>query len=123
MDYVIRGKNFSFVFQNFSYSLTSSQTAVIIPLCVVLFSLVQGVLRYINTYISYWGSTKITNSLKYELFSKLVNMDSTFFDRNSSGLLLTRFLGDPERACSGVINYIKSLVTNLAAAEAVRKIQ
>lgn len=86
--------------------------ACVLPFLVVLFAAVQGVLRYLNGYLTDWTSQKITNSVKIDLFSKLVYMDTSFFDQNSSGMVLTRYLGDPDTASRGIVENIKTIMTS-----------
>lgn len=86
--------------------------ACILPFLVVLFAALQGVLRYLNGYLTDWTSQKITNSVKIDLFSKLVYMDTSFFDQNSSGIVLTRYLGDPDSASRGIVENIKTIMTS-----------
>ena len=99
------------------FELTRDLLAALIPFLIVLFAGVQGVLRYLNAYLSDWISNKISNSVKIDLFKKLVKMDSKFFDENSSGLILTRFLSDPDLASRTIVESIKQLVT--CATEAI----
>ena len=49
-------------------------------------------------------------SLKKDLFKKLTSMDPQFFDVNSSGIVLTRFLSDPDTASRNVIDLLKSFI-------------
>ena len=49
-------------------------------------------------------------SLKKDLFKKLTLMDSQFFDVNSSGMVLTRFLSDPDAASRNIIDMLKSFI-------------
>ncbi len=93
------------------FELTRDFLAAIIPFLIVAFATVQGVLRYLNSYLSDWISNKISNSVKIDLFKKLIKMDSKFFDENSSGLILTRFLGDPDTASKTIVNSVKNLIT------------
>ncbi len=99
------------------FELTRDLLAALIPFLIVLFAGAQGVLRYLNAYLSDWISNKISNSVKIDLFKKLIRMDSKFFDENSSGLILTRFLSDPDLASRTIVESIKQLVT--CATEAI----
>lgn len=49
-------------------------------------------------------------SLKKDLFKKLTSMDPQFFDVNSSGIVLTRFLSDPDTASRNIIDMLKSFI-------------
>ena len=93
--------------------------AVIIPFGIVFFAGLQGVLRYLNEYLANWCGQKVTNAVKIGLFEKLVTMDSKFFDENSSGIVLTRFLSDPETASRGILDNIKAFVTAVCGAIAL----
>ncbi len=84
--------------------------AAIIPFGIVGFALFQGVLKYVSNYLTDWTGQKISMSLKKDLFKKLTSMDSKFFDVNSSGIVLTRFLSDPDAASRNIIDMLKSFI-------------
>ena len=86
--------------------------AYIIPFGVVAFAALQGVLRYLNDYLTNWTGQKVTNDVKKGLFQKLVYMDPKFFDENSSGIILTRYLSDPDTASKGILDNIKALMSS-----------
>lgn len=106
MDCVINGKDWTVG----GFTIEQSLLAAIIPFGIVLFAVVQGLLKYTNNYLTDWTGNKISNSLKVELFRKLTSLDPKFYDINSSGLVLTRFLTDPETASKNIINTIKSFI-------------
>ena len=113
MDYVINGnpentaKVFGYIFH------TQATMALIIPPAVVLFALVQGLLKYGCVYMTDWTGMKISNALKFELFEKLNALNAKFYDINSSGLVLTRFLTDPDIASKSLIDNIKTFVMTI----------
>lgn len=86
--------------------------AAFIPFGIVLFAGVQGILKYINAYLTAWVSQKITMAVKKDLFAKLVSMDTRFFSDNSSGIMLSRFVSDPDSASKGIVEKLKDLFTN-----------
>src|SRR5574344_361929 len=51
MDYVIGGKDLSFDWQGINISIQSFQMSFIIPVGVVLFAAIQGLLRYLEEYM------------------------------------------------------------------------
>ena len=116
MDYVIGGKSFDFNIMGHAFSVSSIQMAIILPLGVVLFAATQGVLRYLNDYISTWSSQKITNDVKISLFHKLINMHPQFFDENSSGVIIQRYMSDPQVAATGIVDQIKTITTSVFGA-------
>lgn len=106
MDCVINGKTWSM----FGLTIEQSTLAVVIPFGIVIFAVTQGVLKYLNNYLTDWTGNKIANSLKVELFKKLTSLDPRFYDINSSGIVLSRFFTDPETASKNIINAFKTLV-------------
>ena len=112
MDYVVGQKNLEFSFFNHTYSISYSFMALIIPFGVVAFAIFQGILRYLNGYLTDWTSQKITNGVKIALFNKLVYMDASFYDENSSGVILARYLSDPDTASAGIVNNIKTILSS-----------
>lgn len=116
MDYVIGGKTFALDWHGISFSISSLQMAFILPIGVILFAAFQGVLRYLNGYLSTWTSQRITNDVKFDLFDRLIHMHPQFFDENSSGVIIQRYMGDPATASSGIVDNIKTITTSLFGA-------
>ncbi len=116
MDYVIGKHDLIMHLMGHTITIPCGVLAAAIPFGVILFALFQGVMRYLNDYLTDWTSQKITNSIKMKLFACLVKMDSSFFDENSSGIILTRYLSDPDSAAKNFIQQIKSIVTSVFGA-------
>ena len=66
MDCVINGKPWHL----FGFTIEQSLLATVIPFGIILFAVVQGLLKYTNNYLTDWIGNKISNSLKVELFRK-----------------------------------------------------
>ena len=111
MDYVVNANDFCFSILNHKFCITSIQIAVIIPFCVIIFAALQGILKYLNGYFCTWTGQKITNDLKIALFKKLVNMHPQFFDENTSGVVIQRYMTDPMLASTGIVNELKDFIT------------
>lgn len=92
---------------------TQAWLAAIIPFGIVAFALFQGILKYASNYLTDWTGNKISNSLKVDLFKKLTSLDPQFYDVNSSGLVLTRFLSDPDAASKNIIETLKSFIATI----------
>ena len=116
MDYVVGGKAFAYSWHGLNLSISSLQMAFIIPAGVILFAIIHGVLRYLNGYISTWTSQRITNDVKFDLFERLIHMHPQFFDDNSSGIVISRYMGDPGTASAGIVDQIKTITTSLFGA-------
>lgn len=110
LDFVVNG-NPEHTWNFFGISIHSQAfLAAIIPFGIVGFALFQGVLKYLSNYLTDWTGQKISMSLKKDLFKKLTSMDPQFFDVNSSGIVLTRFLSDPDTSSRNIIDMLKSFI-------------
>lgn len=110
LDYVINGNpEDTWTFLGHDYHIQAC-FAAIIPVGIVLFAIFQGVLKYVSNYLTSWTGQKVANSLKIDLFKKLTQLDPQFYDVNSSGIVLTRFLSDPETASRTIIDSLKSFI-------------
>ena len=116
MDYVVGKQDWIFHIFGREFTLTWQTFAFIIPFGVIAFAGFQGVLRYLNDYISSWTSQRITNDVKLDLFHKLIYMDPQFYDENPSGIIITRYMGDPQTASAGIVDQIKTITTSLFGA-------
>lgn len=85
----------------------------IIPIFIILFTLIQSALEYASAYLSAWTGGKITLEMKKKLYQKLLVLDAAFLDKSSSGQIVTRFDGDPNTACSGLLNNVKIFTTRV----------
>src|SRR5574344_297536 len=72
-----------------------------IPLAIVAFTSIQGGLKYLSSYLSTWVGGRITNSLKFDLFKKLLTFQTSFYDTKNSGDVIFQFNNHPE--CAPVI--------------------
>lgn len=110
LDFVVNGNpEHTWTFLGFTVH-SQAFLAMIIPFGIVGFALFQGILKYSSNYLTDWTGQKISMSLKKDLFKKLTSMDPQFFDVNSSGIVLTRFLSDPDTASRNVIDLLKSFI-------------
>lgn len=108
-DYVLNKQSITILNKEYGYGLLT----IVIPVALILFAIFQGILRFFNSYITQWTSIKITNSIKYDLLKRLVYMDTSFFDENSSGIIINRYLYDPAIASNGIVDYIQTLVVSI----------
>lgn len=113
MDFVVNG-NAAQTFELFGHTFKLQAFFIkLIPVAIVVFAIIQGVLKYICNYLSDWTGNKMSNALKVDLFKKLTSMDTKFFDINSSGLVLSRFFSDPDAASKNLINTLKGFILSI----------
>ena len=111
MDYVIGKHDCIFSLLGHQFVIPYLALAAVIPFGVVFFAIVQGVLIYSSNYINTWVANKITQNVKRKLYDKLLSMDTSYFDRNTSGTILMRFSNDAETASSGLISNLKQFLS------------
>lgn len=90
-----------------------------IPLLIVAFTTVQGLLNFGGVYLNTWVGSKLTASLKSALYDRLVEMEPAYFDKTTSGRILTRFSRDAELACSGLLGNLKNFLTRICSSVAL----
>ncbi|WP_204224291.1 ABC transporter ATP-binding protein [Mailhella massiliensis] len=90
-----------------------------IPLLIVGFTTVQGLLNFGGAYLNAWVGGKLTMGLKARLYEKLVQIEPSFFDTTTSGEVLFRFSSDAELACSGLLGNLKSFLTRICSSIAL----
>ncbi len=85
----------------------SSSSPVYIPLLIVGFTIVQGILNYLATYMNSWVGAKINMDVKRALFRKLLFLSPSFYDQNDSGYIIQRFSSDADASCAGLIENVR----------------
>lgn len=91
----------------------SAQAAWYIPFIIIGFAAVQGVLNYFAAYLNTWVGEHITRDLKFDLFKKLLNQDSVYFDKTYSGDVVSTFNIQVDVASSGILAKIKMLLSRI----------
>ncbi len=86
------------------------QTAWYIPLMIIGFTVIQGVLRYIAEYLNTWVGAKTTNLLKMDLYKKMLMFETEFFNKKNSGDVIFMFNSNADMACAGLLNNLKSFI-------------
>lgn len=81
-----------------------------IPLLIIAFAVVQGVLKYGAAYLNTWVANKITIGVRKKLFAKLMSMHSGYFDSTDSGTIMFRYNSDADSACNGLVNNLRQLL-------------
>lgn len=113
MDFVVNG-NETQVYELWGHTIYLQSFLIkFIPIGIVVFALIQGLLKYSCNYLSEWTGNKMSNTLKIDLFHKLTALDTKFYDINSSGLVLSRFLSDPDQASKKLIETLKSFILSI----------
>ena len=71
LDFVVNG-NETQVYEILGHEIHVQAFLIkVIPIAIVVFALIQGVLKYTCNYLSEWSGNKMSNSLKMDLFRKV----------------------------------------------------
>ena len=84
-----------------------------IPLGIVAFTSIQGVLKYLSSYLSTWVGMKITNGLKFDLYKKLLTLPTSFYDKRNSGDIVFQFNNMADNACSGLLSNLSIFIQRI----------
>ncbi len=84
-----------------------------IPLLIIIFTTIQGVLNYLATYMNDWVGGRVTNDLKIDLYKKLMHQSASFFDKQTSGKVLKAYNNDADKSCSGLLTNMKTCISRL----------
>ena len=80
------------------------------PLLIVVFTVLQGILKQISNYLTLLINSGIAMDIKLRMFEKLLRNEADFFDATTSGTALKNYNHDVDRACNGFFNNGKSLL-------------
>lgn len=84
-----------------------------IPLAIVAFTSIQGLLNYASAYTNDWVTMKVTNDMKKALYNKLMHKSSIYFDTKTSGDALKRFNNDADTACNGLLGSFRMIISRV----------
>lgn len=84
-----------------------------IPILIIVFTTIQGVLNYLATYMNDWVGGRVTNDLKIDLYEKLMHQTAGFFDKQTSGKILKAYNNDADKSCSGLLTNMKTCISRL----------
>ena len=90
-----------------------------IPILIVGFTTVQGLLNFGSAYLNTWVGGKLTMAVRRRLYAKLVEIEPAFFDNKTSGEILFRFNNDADMACAGLLGNLKSFITRICSSVAL----
>lgn len=85
----------------------NTEFALKVPFIIIGFTLVQGICIYTSNIVNTYVGARISTDLKLALYKKLLVSESSFFDKNTSGIVLLRFCNDADSATTGLITNVK----------------
>ncbi|WP_044104722.1 lipid A ABC transporter ATP-binding protein/permease MsbA [secondary endosymbiont of Ctenarytaina eucalypti] len=82
------------------FGKAKSNILVWMPLMVISLMVLRGVTGFISSYCVFWVSGKVVMQMRRRLFNHMMDMPVSFFDRQSTGTLLSRITYDSEQVAS-----------------------
>ncbi len=82
---------------------------------IVGFTIVQGILIYLSNFLTAVAGGKLNYFVKEKLYAKLLSLDTSYYDKQNSGVILFRFSSDADLACNGLLHNLKTLVTRICS--------
>ncbi|WP_424244688.1 subfamily B ATP-binding cassette protein MsbA [Elusimicrobium posterum] len=90
-----------------------------LPGLIVGFTVVQGLLTYFSAYLNTWVGTKMSTNLGRDLYRKLLTLDTSYFDRTNSGMIVQRFFSDAFVSSQTIISNSRQFVSKIFSALAL----
>lgn len=82
----------------------------IMAVVVILLILLRGVTSFVATYSLAWVSGKVVMTIRRYVFKHLMYMPASFFDKNTTGSLLSRITYDSEQVANSSSNALVTIV-------------
>jgi subfamily B ATP-binding cassette protein MsbA len=105
----------------------SSHFLSLVPIVIIILFLMRGIFTFSTNYLMSSIGAKITKSVRYEIFNKLLILPLSFFNKTSSGSLISKIQNDIELLYTITARTIKDFFTQgstlivLAAIAIIRK--
>ena len=84
-----------------------TEFAKMVPFIIIGFTIFQGVCIYASNLVNTYVGGRISTNLKKTLYRKLLHSDIALFDKNTSGIVMTRFSLDADSATAGLVDNVK----------------
>lgn len=86
------------------------ETIKLIPLLLIGLFLIRGVANFFTTYGLGWIARNVIRKLREEMFERLITLPASFFDRSTSGQLMSKLLYDVEQVASAATEAILTVI-------------
>ena len=79
------------------FATNADNMTALIPLILIFIVLIRASARFFSTYALRWVSRKIVQFLRYDIFDSLLNLPINYFDRNTTGVLVSKITYETEQ--------------------------
>lgn len=84
----------------------NSQVMGYIPFAIIGLFLLRGITSFINDYTSTYLSGHLVQTLRKELFAKMLTLPTTYYDNNATGRMISRITNDATKITAAGFNVI-----------------
>lgn len=81
-----------------------------IPLIVVAIFVIRGLFGFMAGYATNWVGRQVIFQIRSQMFARLVNLPSRFYDAHSSGILISKLIYDVEQVMNAATKAFTSMV-------------
>ncbi|MDT8311186.1 MAG: lipid A export permease/ATP-binding protein MsbA [Methylophaga sp.] len=82
----------------------------LIPLILIGIFLIRGIANFLTTYGLGWIARNVIKTLREEMFDQLLTLPASFFDRSTSGQLMSKLLYDVEQVADAATDAVLVLI-------------
>ncbi len=94
------------------FSASSDYPIWIYPAAIVGLFIIRGVFTFLNSYAMAYIGNRVLNSLRVEMFERLVALPTRYFDAHSSSSLVSRLVFEAQNVMQSATGVITSVVRN-----------
>ncbi len=85
-------------------------TIRLIPLALIGLFLIRGVANFFTSYGLGWIARNVIKTLREEMFARLISLPASFYDKSTSGQLMSKLLFDVEQVANAVTDAVVTLI-------------
>ncbi len=94
------------------FSGTTDYPILIYPAAIVGLFIVRGVFTFLNSYAMAYIGNRVLNTLRVEMFERLVALPTRYFDAHSSSSLVSRLVFEAQNVMQSATGVVTSVVRN-----------
>ncbi|PJC88117.1 lipid ABC transporter permease/ATP-binding protein [Vibrio sp. HA2012] len=92
------------------FGSTDSDFLKVLPMIILVMMLIRGSSNFISSYCLNWVSGNVVMLMRRKIFRQFIHMPVAFFDRESTGALLSRITYDSEQVAGATSRALVSIV-------------
>lgn len=92
------------------FGSTDSDFLKILPVIIFVMMLIRGISNFVSSYCLNWVSGNVVMLMRRKIFRQFIHMPVAFFDRESTGSLLSRITYDSEQVAGATSRALVSIV-------------